>query len=158
MKRTVKASLLTLAVIAAVVIATVCWGVAARWRGTATPIPTSGAVHQAVTSAVDFVKNRVTGGVGVAVAVDSKTKLPVVGAVAIGSPADEAGLHTGDIITRIGGITTTGLFLKQVVENLRGFTGGSVPVTVLRGTNQINFEIRRASMRSLQEKRFSPYQ
>jgi S1-C subfamily serine protease len=158
MKRSVKASLLTLAVIAVVLIATILWGVAARRSGAATPVSTPGAVHQAVTGAVDFVKNRVTGGVGVAVAIDSQTKLPVVGAVAIGSPADEAGLHTGDIITKVGGITTTGLFVKQVVDNLRGFTGGSVPVTVLRGTNQIDFKIRRTSMQSLQEKRFSPYQ
>src|SRR5688572_25980257 len=70
---------------------------------------TESAARHAITSSVEFVKIRVTGGVGVAVAIDSGTKLPVVGAVAIGSPAHQAGLHTGDIMTMIGGSTTTGL-------------------------------------------------
>jgi C-terminal processing protease CtpA/Prc len=119
---------------------------------------TESGARQAITNSVEFVKSRVTGGVGVAVAIDSSTKLPVVGAVAIGSPAHEAGIHTGDIITRIGGIATTGLFLKRVVENLRGFTGANVPVTVLRGTKYLDFVIRRTSMKSLQEKTFTPYE
>ena len=128
-------------------------------QGPANPLPsTESAARQAITNSVEFVKNRVTGGVGVAVAIDSSTKLPVVGAVAMGSPANEAGMRTGDIITRIGGIATTGLFLKQVVERLRGFTGASVPVTVLRGTNYLDFLIRRTSMKSLQEKSFNPYE
>jgi len=128
-------------------------------QGPANPLrSTESAARQAITNSVEFVKNRVTGGVGVAVAIDSSTKLPVVGAVAIGSPANEAGMRTGDIITRIGGIATTGLFLKQFVERLRGFTGASVPVTVLRGTNYLDFLIRRTSMKSLQEKSFNPYE
>ena len=158
MRRWLTGLLLLAAVLAVVALAIVLWPRATQ-RSPARPSgSTESAARQAITNSVEFVKNRVTGGVGVALAIDSSTKLPVVGAVAMGSPAHEAGMHTGDIITRIGGIATTGLFLRQVVENLRGFTGASVPVTVLRGTNYFDFLIRRTSMKSLQEKTFNPYE
>lgn len=150
-------ALLMGAIVIAVAVTGILWRTAVQ-RNSATASSTT--TSQAFSNSVEFVKNRITGGVGVALAIDSNTKLPMVGAVAIGSPAHEAGLHTGDVITQVGGLVTTGAPLKQVVDTFRGFTGASVPITALRGTNCLDFVIRRTSMNSLQQKRFSsnPYE
>jgi carboxyl-terminal processing protease len=69
-----------------------------------------------------------------------------------GSPAERAGLRAGDVITQVNGATTTGQKLADVVEAIRGFSMGSVAITVLRGqTNdtRLEFVIRRDSMNSL---------
>jgi S1-C subfamily serine protease len=154
MNRPFKALLLVVGLAAAVLIGMMMRRSAAQSGGGASSPSVSRGAGQALSNSVEFVKDRVKGGVGVSVAIQSGSKLPVVGAVAIGSPANEAGLYTGDIITSIGGVSTTNLPLKQVVDNLRGFTGARVQVTVLRGTNYIDFVIRRTSMSSLKAKTF----
>ena len=153
MKSRTITALLIVAIVVAVAMSAMFWRSEKRRKtvSASSAIPAT----QALSNSVEFVKNRITGGVGVALAIDSNTKLPSVGAVAIGSPAHEAGLPTGDIVTRVGGLTTTGAPLKQVVDTFRGFTGASVPIAVLRGTNHLDFVIRRNSMNSLQKKRYS---
>ncbi len=153
MKSRVLTALLIAALGVAVTVA-VMFGRVERWHYTVTASSSTPA-RQALSNSMEFVKDRITGGVGVALTIDSNTKLPMVGAVAIGSPAHEAGLHTQDVITRVGGITTTGAPLKQVVDTFRGFTGASVPIAVLRGTNHLDFVIRRTSLNKLRQKQFS---
>lgn len=148
------AMLLAITVIATVIVIEFCRGTKPS-AGANPSVSLPVAAQTAITNSVESVKNRITGGIGVAVAMNSTMNLPQVGAVAVNSPASEAGLRFGDVITRVGGITTTGLVLKQVVDNLRGFTGASVPVTVLRGTNYLDFVIRRTSMKNLREKKFN---
>jgi C-terminal processing protease CtpA/Prc len=78
--------------------------------------------------------------------------LPVIREIIVGSPGDKAGLRKGDVITQINGATTTGQNLTAVVEAIRGFSMGSVAITVLRGeTNRtrLDFVIRRDSMNTL---------
>jgi C-terminal processing protease CtpA/Prc len=72
--------------------------------------------------------------------------------VVVGSPADRAGLCKGDVITQVNGATMTGQKLDAVVEAIRGFSLGSVNISVLRGeTNRtrLEFVIRRLSMNAL---------
>lgn len=105
-----------------------------------------------ITNSTEFARSRITGGVGVVLSLDTATGLPRVMSVKAGSPADKAGLRAGDVITRINGATTTGQKLAEVVMAIRGFSLGSVAITVLRGqTNAtiLEFDIRRNSMNSL---------
>jgi carboxyl-terminal processing protease len=52
-----------------------------------------------------------------------------------GTPAYRAGLHAGDKIVEIEGKSTEGITLDQAVERLKGATGTSVSLTVLRPYN-----------------------
>jgi C-terminal processing protease CtpA/Prc len=99
-----------------------------------------------------FVTNQITGGVGVLLTLDQEPSLPTVARVLAGSPADRAGLRAGDVVVQVNGASTTGRNLADVVETMRGFSLGSVAITVLRGqTNwtRLEFVIRRNSMNSL---------
>jgi C-terminal processing protease CtpA/Prc len=147
MNRTVRLSLAVF--ILAAVLLTV-WMAQRLTRGR-TPSSSFGhAVQSALTNPVEFAKSRVTGGVGVILRVEPGTRMPVVQGVGVGSPAEAAGLHVGDVILEVNGLTTTNQSLRQVVETFRGFTGGKVDVTVKRaGATNLAFVIRRTSWNTL---------
>ena len=108
------------------------------------------AVQSALTNPVEFAKNRVTGGVGVMLRVEPGTGLPMIQGIGVGSPAEAAGLHVGDVIMKVNGQAITNQSLRQVVEAFRGFTGGKVDVTVKRaGATNLTFVIRRTSWNTL---------
>jgi S1-C subfamily serine protease len=109
-------------------------------------------IQALATNPAEFVKNRITGGVGALLGLDSATGLAKVMEIMNGSPADTAGLRAGDLISQVNGATMTGQKLDSVVEAIRGFSLGSVTITVLRGeTNRtrLEFVIRRHSMNAL---------
>ena len=60
-----------------------------------------------------------------------------------GSPAQKAGLLSGDIITHIDGETTEGLTLQQAVNKIRGKEGTSVKLTIQRNGSTLEFTIQR---------------
>ncbi len=49
-----------------------------------------------------------------------------------GTPADKAGMKTGDIITQVDGKTVLGLTMDQAVDLMRGPIGSEVVITVVR--------------------------
>ena len=49
-----------------------------------------------------------------------------------GTPADKAGILTGDIITQVDGATVLGLTMDQAVDMMRGPVGSEVVITVVR--------------------------
>ena len=107
-------------------------------------------VQSALTNPVEFAKNRFTGGVGLMLRLEQGSGLPVVQGVGVGSPAEAAGLHVGDVILEVNGQATTSHSLRQVVDTFRGFVGGSVDVTVRRaGVTNLAFVIRRTSWNTL---------
>jgi C-terminal processing protease CtpA/Prc len=150
MKNRVLGTFLVLAALSAVSIAVV-FRRTTDDGGTATRAVPSQA-QQVISNSVELVKSQISGGIGIGLAIDPSRKLPKVAVIMSGSPAHSAGLNVGDFVTRVDGISTTGLSLTQVLSNFRGFTAMSVPVTVLRGTNHLDFVIRRASMKSLQQR------
>ncbi|MDA8188455.1 MAG: S41 family peptidase [Dehalococcoidales bacterium] len=56
---------------------------------------------------------------------------PTIVAPIEGSPAQRAGLRTGDVIVRVDGKDVTGLTVEQIVSLIRGPAGTSVTVSVL---------------------------
>jgi membrane-associated protease RseP (regulator of RpoE activity) len=128
------------------------WAGRSRFESRPSSANFGNAMQSLITNSTEFARSRITGGVGVVLSLDTATGLPRVMSVKAGSPADKAGLRAGDVITRINGATTTGQKLAEVVMAIRGFSLGSVAITVLRGqTNAtiLEFDIRRNSMNSL---------
>jgi len=70
---------------------------------------------------------------GVGVFVDSQDGWPVVIAPLEGSPAWDAGLAAGDVITRVDGHSTWSLGPPEMAARMRGAPGTTVTLTVVRG-------------------------
>jgi carboxyl-terminal processing protease len=72
--------------------------------------------------------------VGIGAQVDTSPEgLPLIVGVFRGSPAEEAGLRTGDVVTAVDGRPTAGEDLDDVVEWVRGEAGTRVVLTVRSG-------------------------
>ncbi len=106
-------------------------------------------VESAVTGPVAFARSRFTGGIGAEMAADP-TGVPVIHHVMAGSPAEAAGLHDGDVVLKVNGVATSGQKLAQVVDSIRGFTGGGVTLTIQRtGSTNLEFVLHRSSWKHL---------
>ena len=71
-------------------------------------------------------------GIGVLVGSDPSTGYTEANYVVPGTPADKAGLQSGDDITAVDGTSTKGLKLEAITKLLRGKTGSVVHVAVSR--------------------------
>jgi len=69
---------------------------------------------------------------GIGVVVGVRNDFPTVISPIEGSPAWEAGLHSGDVILKVDGKSTAGLNVAQASELLRGAAGTPVTVTIGR--------------------------
>jgi carboxyl-terminal processing protease len=85
-------------------------------------------------------------GVGIQLAADEKTKKLTVISPIEGSPASAAGILAKDIITQIDGKSTDGMDVNKAVTLIRGPVGTQVKLTVLRGTQQLDFPLKRAKI------------
>jgi carboxyl-terminal processing protease len=83
-------------------------------------------------------------GVGIQLAQDEKTKKLVVVAPIEDSPAFTAGVLSKDIILKIDNQKTDGMDVNKAVTLIRGPAGTQVKLTVLRGTQELEFSIKRA--------------
>ena len=114
-------------------------------------------IHSAITNPADFAKTHFTGGIGVILATDLATGLLVVNEVAVGSPAEKAGLRKADIIIKVNGEATSGRTLAQNLEGIRGFAAVSVTLTVQRnGSTNLQCVIRRSSWNRLRGLSYNP--
>lgn len=68
-------------------------------------------------------------GIGAQVALNKSNQLVIVAPLE-NSPAEKAGVKTGDIILEVNGKSTEGMSLTEVVLNIRGPAGTSVKLTV----------------------------
>jgi len=88
------------------------------------------------------------GGVGILIeGPPAVTQLTVVAPIP-GTPAFQAGIQPGDVITLIGEVSTAGLQATQATELMRGPVGESVRLTVERmgEPRALQFDIRRADI------------
>ncbi|MGA2061474.1 MAG: S41 family peptidase [Thermoguttaceae bacterium] len=82
------------------------------------------------------------GGVGIEVAIDSKTREITVVSPLPGSPAFTAGVLAGDKILRIDDHSTQGMSIRDAASLLRGKTGDPVNITVLHQGEDKPVEIK----------------
>ncbi len=72
---------------------------------------------------------------GIGIVVGIRDGYPTVISPIEGSPAWDAGLHSGDIIVAINGASSAGITVEDAAKQLRGQDGTSVQVTVRREGN-----------------------
>jgi carboxyl-terminal processing protease len=86
-------------------------------------------------------------GIGAQVTMN-KDNQPVIVAPLEGSPAEKAGVKTGDIILAVDGKSTAGLSLTEVVLMIRGPAGTTVTLTVQRegDTEAVDIKVVRAQI------------
>ncbi len=78
---------------------------------------------------------------GIGIEVDLRDGALYVIAPLDGSPAQQAGLTSGDRIVQVDGHPIEGLSLSEVVSRIRGPRGSSVALTILRGPDSTPFTV-----------------
>lgn len=84
--------------------------------------------------------------VGVGVRLEDRDERIVVVAPIDDSPADEAGIRTGDVIVAVNGEDVEGQDVAQIADKVRGPEGSRVALTVRRGEEEREFELRREEL------------
>lgn len=84
-------------------------------------------------------------GIGVTIAPDTSGLINVVSPID-GSPAEAAGIRTGDKIISVGGTVYDGSTIDQAVAAMRGKPGTKVDLIILRGNKELEFNVIRANI------------
>src|SRR5919202_339743 len=85
-------------------------------------------------------------GVGIQLTQDEETKKLVVISPIEDTPAFTAGILAKDIITKIDGKSTEGMDTNQAVSLIRGQANTEVTLTILRGSKELDFKLKRAKI------------
>ncbi|MBQ8537820.1 MAG: S41 family peptidase, partial [Clostridia bacterium] len=85
-------------------------------------------------------------GIGIQISASYLTQLCTVSRVFANTPAQAAGIHKGDILIQVEDLTVTAYTLQDAVDIMRGEVGTTVSVTVIRGEEELTFEIPRAQV------------
>lgn len=85
-------------------------------------------------------------GVGIQISGSYVTLLCMVSRVFKDTPAEAAGIHKGDILVKVEDVEVNAYTLNEAVDIMRGDVGEIVHVTVLRGEEELTFEIPRAQI------------
>lgn len=85
-------------------------------------------------------------GIGIFMSLDKNGNVVVVSPIK-DTPAEEAGLETGDIIVYVNDESVIGLASDEVSSRIKGEEGTTVKVTILRGDEYIEFEIERKAIK-----------
>jgi carboxyl-terminal processing protease len=83
-------------------------------------------------------------GVGIQLGQDEKSKKLIVIAPIEDTPASQAGILSGDIITKIDDKSTEGMDSNAAVGLIRGPVDTEVTLTILRGDRTLTFRLKRA--------------
>ena len=83
-------------------------------------------------------------GIGVNVLYDTEKKLLIVVSAIEGTPAESAGILSGDMIYKVDGKNVTGMSSDDVIAMIKGPSGTNVTIVVKRGSEEIEFEITRS--------------
>ncbi|MEG4148394.1 carboxyl-terminal processing protease CtpC [Microcoleus sp. Pol12B5] len=85
-------------------------------------------------------------GVGIQLTQDEETKKLTVISPIEDTPAFTAGILAKDIITKIDGKSTEGMDTNQAVTLIRGQANTEVTLTILRGSKELEFKLKRAKI------------
>jgi len=94
-------------------------------------------------------------GVGLQLGEDEENRIKVISTLA-GSPAEEAGIISGDFINKVNGISSEELGLANTASKLRGESGTKVLVEIISDSNEakeIDLERRSVDLRPVRTKR-----
>ena len=87
-------------------------------------------------------------GIGIYIANNTKTNQIIVLMPMKGSPAEEAGIKSGDVITKVDGVAYTGEQLSEASSALKKEEGTKAKVEILRETGEIvELEVERRSIK-----------
>ncbi len=84
--------------------------------------------------------------VGVGVKLDNKDGEVVVTSPIDGSPAEEAGIESGDVLVAVDGDSVQGEDVKEIADEVRGPEGSEVELTMLRDEEERDFNVERAEL------------
>ena len=84
-------------------------------------------------------------GIGVTMSANEEDYIEVI-SVTDQSPAQKAGIRTKDLIIGVEGVTYTGGQMSAAAEKIRGEKDTMVKITILRGTEILEFEIQRDTL------------
>lgn len=85
-------------------------------------------------------------GVGIVFNIAKDVSYPIVRNVYSGSPAEKAGIQIDDYITAIDGQSTKDVSSDKLVAMMTGEKDTSVKITVLRGREQVTYDVVRAQI------------
>jgi len=86
---------------------------------------------------------------GVGIEVEHRDDKVVVVVPIEGSPADRAGVESGDVVVAVDGESVREEGVSEIVEEIRGPEGTGVKLTVLRGGEERVFDLERAEIEQL---------
>jgi carboxyl-terminal processing protease len=86
--------------------------------------------------------------VGIGISVTTRDSEPRIVEVYEGTPAQQAGLHAGDVLVRIDGQPVAGLALDEMTGLVRGPAGTGVEIVIRRGDirQELTFSVQRAEI------------
>jgi carboxyl-terminal processing protease len=85
-------------------------------------------------------------GIGAELGLNATGTLVVVTPIK-GFPADKAGLRSQDMIVSINGTTTSGMGISDAVKRIRGPKGTEVTLKIIRGSEDLEFKIKREDIK-----------
>ena len=85
-------------------------------------------------------------GIGVYITNNTQTNQIVILMPIEQSPAEEAGLKAGDVITKVDGVEYTGEQLDEASDKMKGEEGTKVTLTILRGEETFDVEVERRTV------------
>ncbi len=84
--------------------------------------------------------------VGIGVTLESRDDEVVVSAPMDGSPAEEAGIESGDVLIAVDGESVKGEDAREIREKVRGPEGSRVALVMLRDGEEREFSVERAEL------------
>lgn len=85
-------------------------------------------------------------GGGIGAEIGLRNNKPTIIRILTGNPAEKAGLLAGDVIVAVNGQSTNDWSADQTATAIRGDVGTTVKVTIMRGSNQSDYTITRATV------------
>lgn len=86
--------------------------------------------------------------VGIGVQLEDRDGEAVVASPIEGSPADRAGIETGDVVVAVDGKNVRDDELSRIVDRVKGPKGSTVELTVLREEREREFSLERAEIKA----------